>query len=138
MNTIWTVLTQLLLILLSNQNNKHMNYSLLNSEGDFLLVTKIDGQWYFKILSDKKPATKKTSIYSLVKTNEIEILSFLRGSFTLRHEEKEFNYLSYGDFYKSRGLITRLIGDIINDINTEWDNHKNDYLDTFAIPRNQD
>lgn len=115
-----------------------MNYSLLNSEGDFLLVTKVDNQWYFKVLNDEIVKSKKTSYYTLIKTDEIEILSFLRGSFTLKCGPKKFNYLDYSDFYKSRGLNTRLIGDILNDINTTWENDKNSYLDTFAIPRNHD
>jgi hypothetical protein len=113
-----------------------MKYSLLNCEGDFLLVDKIGEDWFFKLLIESKDIKGTKSIYHLIKTDAIEILNFLKGKFTIYHEQypENINYLNYNDDYKSRALASSLIGNLILELYHGIQSNENEFLKGFAIP----
>ncbi len=114
-----------------------MKYSLLNCEGDFLLVEKIGKEWFFKLLIQIENVKGSKSTYHMEPTNNIQILNFLNGEHTLHHEQykEEINYLNYNDNYKSRKILSGLIETLIQELQYEIKNNKEEFLNTFVIPR---
>lgn len=113
-----------------------MKYSLLNCEGDFLLVEKLGEDWYFKLLIQSTSVKGTRSIYHLIKTDAIEILNFLKGKFTIQHEQypENVNYLNYNDDYKSRTVTSSLIRNLILELYHGIQSNEDEFLMEFAIP----
>lgn len=114
-----------------------MKYSLLNCEGDFLLVERIGEDWFFKLLIQSNDIKGTKSIYHLIKTDVIEILNFLKGKFTIQHEQypENVNYLNYNDDYKSRTVIKGLITILIHELYHGIQSNDDEFLMEFAIPK---
>lgn len=114
-----------------------MKYSLLNCEGDFLLVENLGGDWYFKLLIQSTSIKGTRSVYHLIKTDAIEILNFLKGKFTIQHEQypENVNYLNYNDDYKSRNVLKSLIQVLIYELYHGIQSNDNEFLKEFAIPK---
>jgi hypothetical protein len=117
-----------------------MKYSLLNCEGDFLLVEKIGEKWFFKLLIEIKSVDRTKSGYYLEETNPIEIFNFLKGNHTLYHEQykENINYLNYDDNYKSRTVIKGLIQALVLELYHEIQSNEDEFLKEFAIPPKRD
>lgn len=116
-----------------------MKYSLLNCEGDFLLVEKLGEDWYFKLLIQSTSIKGTRSIYHLIKTDAIEILNFLKGKHTIYHEQypENVNYLNYSDDYKSRSVLVNLIRNLILELFHGIQSNEDEFLIEFAVPRNR-
>ena len=114
-----------------------MKFSLLNCEGDFLLVEKLGEDWYFKLLIQSDDVKGTRSIYHLIKTDAIEILNFLKGKHTICHEQypENINYLNYNDDYKSRTITTSLIRTLILELYHGIQSNEREFLTEFAIPK---
>lgn len=117
-----------------------MKYSLLNCEGDFLLVDRIGEEWFFKLLIQSKDVKGTKSVYHLIKTDAIQILTFLKGEHTIYHEQypENVNYLNYNDDYKSRNVLKSLIQVLIYELYHGVQSNDDEFLKGFAIPRNRD
>lgn len=117
-----------------------MKYSLLNCEGDFLLVEKIGGEWFFKLLIQIENVKGSKSTYLLEKTDPIQILNFLKGDHTIYHEQypETVNYMNYNDNYKSRKILSNLIEVLIQELHEEIKNNKEEFLNGFVIPKKRE
>lgn len=117
-----------------------MKYSLLNCEGDFLLVEKIGGEWFFKLLIQIENVKGSKSTYLLEKTDPIQILNFLKGDHTIYHEQypETVNYMNYNDNYKSRKILSNLIEMLIQELHEEIKNNKEEFLNGFLIPKKRE
>lgn len=117
-----------------------MKYSLLNCEGDFLLVDKIREDWYFKLLIQSNDVKGTKSVYHLIKTDAIQILTFLKGEHTIYHEQypETVNYLNYNSDYKSRSIIKNLIQALILELYHEIQSNEDEFLNGFIIPPKRD
>ena len=111
-------------------------FTLLNCEGDFLLVEKYKDTWYFKLLIQIENVKGSKSTYQLDKTDPIEILNFLKGYHTIYHEQypETINYLNYNDNYKSRNVLKNLIQTLIDELVNGIENNTEEFLKGFAIP----
>jgi hypothetical protein len=114
-----------------------MKYSLLCCEGDFLLVEKIGGEWFFKLLIQIENVKGSKSTYLLEKTDPIQILNFLRGDHDIHHEQyrEKINYSNYDSNYKSRKILSGLIETLIQELREDIKNNKEEFLNGFLIPR---
>ena len=115
-------------------------FTLLNCEGDFLLVEKNGEDWFFKLLIQIESVKGTKSIYQLDKTNAIEILNFLKGTHTIYHEQypETINYLNYNDNYKSRTVLKGLIQVLISELYHGIQSNEDEFLREFAIPQKRD
>jgi hypothetical protein len=114
-----------------------MKYSLLCCEGDFLLVEKMGGEWFFKLLIQIENVKGSKSSYYMEPTTPIQILNFLRGDHTIHHEQyrEKINYLNYDKNYKSRKVLSGLIETLIQELHEEIKNNKEEFLNGFLIPQ---
>ena len=117
-----------------------MKYSLLCCEGDFLLVEKIGGEWFFKLLIQIENVKGSKSTYLLEKTDPIQILNFLKGDHTIYHEQypEIVNYMNYNDNYKSRKILSGLIETLIHELYDEIKSNKEEFLKGFLIPQKRE
>ena len=115
-------------------------FTLLNCEGDFLLVEKNRDTWYFKLLIQIENVKGSKSTYQLDKTDPIEILNFLKGSHTIYHEQypETINYLNYNDNYKSRVIAKSLIQTLVLELYHGIQSNEDEFLKGFAIPQKRD
>jgi hypothetical protein len=115
-------------------------FTLLNCEGDFLLVEKNGSDWFFKLLIQIESVKGSKSTYQLDKTDPIEILNFLKGAYTIYHDQypKSINYLNYGDDYKSRSILKNLIQTLIDELIEGISINQEEFLKGFAIPQKRD
>jgi hypothetical protein len=119
-----------------------MKYSLLCCEGDFLLVEKIGGNWFFKLLIQIESVKGSKSTYHLESTDAFQILNFLRGDYTIFHDQypETINYSMYNNDYKSRKILSGLIETLIQELQEDIKNNKEEFLNRFLIPgtKNED
>ena len=115
-----------------------MKYSLLNCEGDFLLVEKIDNQWYFKLLT-RSPKVEGGNPYQLIPTTPLDILLYLRGDWEIFSEDYDtLNYSDYSDNYKNLNKNVSLIKDLIDELVDGIRNNQDEFLKMFSIPPKRD
>ena len=110
-----------------------MKYSLLNCEGDFLLVEKIGKEWFFKVLI-KNGKIEGGKPYHLIPTNPLDILTYLRGDWEIYNEDyNTLNYTEYSADYKNHNKIKSLILDLIDEMKGEFQNNQEEFLKQFII-----
>ena len=115
-------------------------FTLLNCEGDFLLVEKNGEDWFFKLLIQVENVKGSKSSYQLEKTDPFQILNFLRGDYTIFHEQypETINYAMYNDNYKSRNVLKNLIRTLIDELVEGININQDEFLKGFAIPPKRD
>ena len=110
-----------------------MKYELLNSEGPFLLVEKIGGEWYFKLLLKNSNLPGKNP-YKLIPTNSLDILLFLRGDWEIFDVDYEsLNFRDYSSDYKNKHKIKALISDLIKECLNDLNDSNSKFLEQFAL-----